>query len=59
MDDLSTSVQELRVKVEAEAMLAVTRPENVLIRSIHIASKKLNESLVKLRESGAEVNFNF
>lgn len=52
---LSHSVNELRTKVETEAKLALTTPEDALLRSIRHSSGKLNEVLLKLRLSSAEI----
>uniref|UniRef100_A0A915ENS0 Uncharacterized protein n=1 Tax=Ditylenchus dipsaci TaxID=166011 RepID=A0A915ENS0_9BILA len=52
---LSASVNELRTKVESEAKQALTTPEEALLRSIRHSSAKLNEHLLKLRVSAAEI----
>lgn len=52
---LSNSVNELRHKVENEAKQAVKTPEEVLLRSIRHSSSKLNEYLLKLRVTAAEI----
>jgi len=55
VDQLHSSVQELKTRVESEAKAACTTPETALIRSIRASSSKLNEQLLKLRVNAAEV----
>ena len=53
MDKLSSSMHELRSKIEEEAGHYRVSPEEVLLRSIRTSSSKLNENLRALREKGA------
>lgn len=55
MDKLSSSMHELRSKIEEEAGHYRVSPEEVLLRSIRTSSSKLNENLRALREKGATV----
>jgi hypothetical protein len=55
IDQMNTSVQEFRKKIEADAIEACTTPGEMLLRFIHTYSSKLNEQLHKLREQGAEL----
>jgi hypothetical protein len=55
VDQISSSVLELRNKIENEAVQACTTPEVALVRSIRHSSGKLNEQLLKLRTNAPEL----
>jgi len=55
VDQISSSVLELRNKLESEAVQACTTPEVALVRSIRQTSGKLNEQLQKFRADTSEV----
>lgn len=55
MSQLSTSIVELRNKIEREATRTRKNPGEVLLSIIRLYSSKLNDQLIKLRERSAEV----